>query len=260
VAELVKGTPLEEAYRKDPEATPFRLLRAALALALSSAHERGYKVKGLSQATFHLPVELLAKALGIDRTTLWRNLAPLEEAGLVATARHLGRLAGRVATTGTIWAVVLQPGRRARLRYEDLAHPWRDLDLDRKQGKTAFNVLKAVKKGFRITFRFLLDWALGRRPTPWSPPPTGDELEDILSLPGLAPQERPDLIDRLSATIAWKLGDPGSRRYYAGLLWRVVEGQLRPEALLTLIRRAMAAIGEGVARPGALVAQALGRL
>ncbi|KIX84852.1 hypothetical protein THFILI_00085, partial [Thermus filiformis] len=143
---------------------------------------------------------------------------------------------------------------------EDLAYPWRDLEADKARGRTAFNVLKAVKKGFRLTFRFVLDWALGRRPVPWSPPPTGSELEDILSLPGVAPQERPDLIDRLSATIARKLGDPGSRRYYAGLLWRVVEGQLRPEALLTLIRRAVAAIGEGIARPGALVAQALGRL
>jgi len=76
----------------------------------------------------------------------------------------------------------------------------------------------------------------------------------------VAPQERPDLIDRLSAVIAQKLRDHGSRRYYAGLLWRVVEGQLRPEALLTVIHRAVAAIGEGIARPGALVAQALGRL
>ncbi|KIX84848.1 hypothetical protein THFILI_00170, partial [Thermus filiformis] len=162
MAELVEGSSsatLKELYRKDPEATPFRLLRAVAALALSIAHERGYKAKALSQVVFHLPVELLAKALGIDRTTLWRNLALLEEAGLVATARHFGRLAGRVATTGTIWAVVLQPGRRARLWYEDLAYPWRDLEADKARGRTAFNVLKAVKKGFRLTFRFVLDWA-----------------------------------------------------------------------------------------------------
>ncbi len=48
--------------------------------------------------------------------------------------------------------------------------------------------------------------------------------------------------------MAHELSDMGSRRFYAGLLWKVVEGGLSPHALVHAYHRARAALREGYAR------------
>ncbi|GAA6746888.1 hypothetical protein Thermus71318_23900 [Thermus brockianus] len=262
-AEGERAQALARIRAMDPGATPLRLLRLLVALGLAYAKRKGYKAEALSQVAFHLPVDVVAAKLRVHRATVWRAVDELEKAGLVATRRHFGTLDGRTATTGTVWAVRLKPGKRARFEHGDLAHPWRDLQEDRNKGRTAYRVLQAAERGFKVTFRLLLDWALGNRRMPYEDPAAllGREVDDLLFLAEIAPQERPTAIDRLAETIAHRLGDPGSRRYYAGLLWKVVEGALNPYALLQAIRRALIALQEGgVRRPGALVATALGRL
>ncbi|MCS4558946.1 hypothetical protein L9G74_21235, partial [Shewanella sp. C32] len=54
-----------------------------------------------------------------------------------------------------------------------------------------------------------------------------------------------------------ELGDPHSRRFYAGLLWKVVEGKLSPHALVHAYHRARAAVREGYARRGGAFLQHL---
>ncbi|MEN2983035.1 MAG: hypothetical protein ABDH20_11180 [Thermus sp.] len=68
----------------------------------------------------------------------------------------------------------------------------------------------------------------------------------------------PGLITALAEHIAGRLRDHHSRRFYAGLLWRVVRGELDPWRLLNAIQRVLVDMREGWARwPGALLTSRL---
>ncbi|WP_189093334.1 hypothetical protein [Deinococcus ruber] len=117
-------------------------------LALDVMRLRGLPVRPTT-AEFHLPLELLAAHLEISRETLWRNLKPLTAAGVLAERDHYGTLDGRTAVTGKIWAVSLDPARvlagranRVRISPEAMKYPWRDLDRDRREGRTVFNLTR----------------------------------------------------------------------------------------------------------------------
>lgn len=100
-------------------------------------------------AVFHLPVELLASHLEVSRITVWRNLKPLIEAGIVANRDHYDTLRGASAISGKIWAVSLAPARvmagkapHVRVTKDDLAFHWRDLDADARKGRTAYSATR----------------------------------------------------------------------------------------------------------------------
>jgi hypothetical protein len=227
-----------------------------------------------SQVAFHLPNDLLAAYIGVDRVTVWRWMELLKAAGLADSRRHrswavINGTPG-VYTTGSVWLVRLKPG-RVRWTYEDLAHPWRDLEEDRENGRTAFRVLWPQRKGKRArpSLELLVRWTLGIREAP--PPevlPTKRDPTDIaelFALTDLDPQERPDAIRELAERMAANLADPHSVRLYMRVLWRVVEGKVPATAVYNAYRAAYAPIrhrlyGEGpgrVRRPGALFTAAL---
>ncbi|MDW8482353.1 MAG: hypothetical protein RML14_10915 [Meiothermus sp.] len=63
---------------------PRRLLDLLILLGLETTRARfGQVHPGLTSATFHLPVELLAWYLGVHTTTIWRWRKALEERDLV---------------------------------------------------------------------------------------------------------------------------------------------------------------------------------
>jgi hypothetical protein len=109
--------------------------------------------------------------------------------------------------------VRLKPG-RVKWEYADLAHPWRDLEEDRKHGRTAYRVLwpqgkgkgKNRKKPIRPPLELLVRWTLGIREAP--PPevlltrrdPT--DIAELFALTDLDPQERPDAIQALAERMA----------------------------------------------------------
>jgi len=152
------GRLLEEALAEDPEnsslrelhrlfrekglAGPLRLLGLLQVLARLHLRERhGPEApKKASQALFHLPLDLVAAHLEVHRVTAWRWYRELEEAGLLRAWTHRGSLGGLTRATGTLWAVRLRPG-RVRLYPEELRHPWRDLERDRAEGRTAYRAL-----------------------------------------------------------------------------------------------------------------------
>jgi hypothetical protein len=233
-----------------------------------------------SQVAFHLPNDLLAAYIGVDRVTVWRWMEVLKAAGLADARRHrswavINEQPG-FYTTGNVWLVRLKPG-RVRWDYADLAHPWRHLDEDREDGHTAYRVLwpqgkgkgKNRKKPIRPSLELLVRWTLGIREAP--PPevlltrrdPT--DIAELFALTDLDPQERPDAIQALAERMAHNLGDPHSVKFYMRVLWRVVEGKVPATAVYNAYRAAYSPIrqrlhGEGpgqVRRPGALFAAIL---
>jgi hypothetical protein len=233
-----------------------------------------------SQVAFPLPNDLLAAHIGVDRATVWRWMELLKQAGLADARQHrswavINGTPG-FYTTGNVWLVRLKPG-RVKWEYADLAYPWRDLEEDRRHGRTAYRVLwpqgkgkgKNRKKPIRPSLELLVRWTLGIREAP--PPevlltrrdPT--DIAELFALTDLDPQERPDAIQALAERMAHNLGDPHSVKFYMRVLWRVVEGKVPATAVYNAYRAAYAPIrqrlhGEGpgqVRRPGALFAAVL---
>lgn len=144
-------TCLDEA--EQPE-TAKRIYRTLYQLGLFSLMARGLPSQHVTKVCFHLPVELLAEHLGVNRTTIWRNLKPLMEAGILDARDHYGTLRGETAVTGKLWALSLQPDRvlsgkrdKVKVTHDDLTGiKWRDLDADARKGHTAYNLLKEQKE------------------------------------------------------------------------------------------------------------------
>jgi len=147
-----------------------------------------------SQVSYHLPNDLLAAYIGVDRVTVWRWMELLKAAGLADTRRHRSWAVVNGTPgfyiTGNVWLVRLKPG-RVKWDYEDLAHPWRDLEEDRENGRTAYRVLwpqgkgkgKGKGKAVRPSLELLVRWTLGIREAP--PPevlPTRRDPTDIAEL------------------------------------------------------------------------------
>ncbi len=267
------------AEEKGLQAGPLRLLLLLAALGRRYLRETvGPKaVKKSTQVAFHLPTDLVASFLGVHRTTVWRWAGPLEEARLLYAKSHVASVVRdgeeQNLNTGTVWVVRLKPG-RVRLYVEDLAQPWRDLGKDLEQGRTAYRVIypkgKWRKRGNqverlspeRVSLDLLVKWTLGIREVPvldfLRPAPTENPtIEAAFLLAEMEAQDRPTVIDLLSERMAHELSDMGSRRFYAGLLWKVVEGELSPHALVHAYHRARAALREGYARRGGAFLQHL---
>lgn len=231
---------------------PLRLATLLYRIARGIARTRRM-ARRTGVVVFHLPVEMVAQHLGVDRTTVWRWAKVLKATGILDWRTHYGTLNGTTVATGTVWAVRIRPG-RAKLTYDDLKHPWRNLEEDIRQGATAW-----AWRRMQPDFTTLLLWALGARRGPGAPAPEG--AVGPWAIPYLQEAEKgqlPGLITAIAEHLEGLLRDYGNRRYYAGLLWKVVRGELNPWALLNAIQRVQVDMREGWARrPGALLASRL---
>jgi hypothetical protein len=207
---------------------------------------------------FLLPLEMAALHLGASRQSVhaWKKV--LEKKGLVATdTLHQKLPNGESRAIGTLWAVRLRPG-KARLTMEDYYHPWRNLALDMANGTLSYAWVKAHEQhGIRPTLDVLVLWAQGKRVVP-NTKAVAVDLGLILVLPEVEDSKRPMLITLLSTYLANILDDHRSRRFYAGLMWAVVRGEIPPQYLFALLTRVLRDYMEGhLTRPGAYLVKAL---
>jgi hypothetical protein len=93
----------------------------------------------------HLSAEMLAAKLGrnVDTVRVWTKA--LIALGYLDARPHHSRATrnGQQGTVvdGTLYAIRLQPGHKAKLSFKDLSKSYRDLDADRHAGRTAFRVI-----------------------------------------------------------------------------------------------------------------------
>jgi hypothetical protein len=119
------------------------------ALAVRPAKYRGRGVNWPRQIVLHLSAEMLAAELGrnLDTVREWTKL--LEELGYLHARPHFTRATrnGQKGTVvdGTLYAIRLQPGHKAKLSFKDLSKSYRDLDADRQAGRTAFRVIERAE-------------------------------------------------------------------------------------------------------------------
>ncbi len=207
---------------------------------------------------FMVPLEMLALNLGVSRQTVYSWKKELEEEGLIATDTLRQKLPnGEYRTIGTLWAVRLRPG-KAHLTLDDYLHPWRNLALDMANGILSFAWVKAYQDhGIRPTLDTLVLWATGKRVTP-NTKTVAVDLGLILVLPEVERSKLPALITLIATYLADVLDDHRSRRFYAGLLWSVVRGEIPAQYLFALLVRVIRDYTEGfLTKPGAYLVKTL---
>jgi hypothetical protein len=207
---------------------------------------------------FLLPLEMAALNLGVSRQSVHAWKKELEEEGLIATDTLRQKLPnGEYRAIGTLWAVRLRPG-KAHLTKDDYLHPWRNLAVDMANGILSFAWVRAYQDhGIRPTLDALVLWAQGKRLMP-NTKSVAVDLGLILVLPEVEDSKRPMLITLLSTYLANILDDHRSRRFYAGLMWAVVRGEIPAQYLFALLTRVIRDYMEGhLTRPGAYLVKAL---
>jgi hypothetical protein len=207
---------------------------------------------------FMVPLEMLAIHLGASRQSVYAWKKVLEEEGLIATdTLHQKLPNGQYRAIGTLWAVRLRPG-KAHLTMEDYYRPYRNLALDIANGVLSYNWVKAYEeKGVRPTLDVLVLWAQGRRVLP-NTKTVAVDLGLILVLPEVERSKLPALITLIATYLANVLDDQRSRRFYAGLLWGVVRGEIPAQYLFALLVRVIRDYTEGfLTKPGAYIVKTL---
>jgi hypothetical protein len=207
---------------------------------------------------FMVPLEMLALHLGVSRQTVHAWKKELEEEGLIATDTLRQKLPnGEYRAIGTLWAVRLRPG-KAHLTMEDYYRPYRNLALDMANGVLSYAWVRAYQEhGIRPTLDTLVLWAQGKRVVP-NTKSVAVDLGLILVLPEVESPKIPALITLLATYIADVLDDHRSRRFYAGLLWSVVRGEIPAQYLFALVMRVIRDYLDGyLTRPGAYLVKSL---
>lgn len=262
-------------FTDNPTGTAAVLYRALQATARRAGAARGY-VESTTHVTLHCPLEVVALSLGKHRVTVWRAARRLEALGLVEARPHkTTALNGRTVNDGTLWAVRLNPdeGSPARLTYEEMTHAWRDLDRDRRRGRTAFRLVQERRAERmqqsdkpptgEVDLELLAAWAMPPQHT--ETPLLNDcctserrDLETVLDVQHVDKEDRAAMVDAGARALSGTLGDRGGLMFYRWLLWQLLRLQDRTgaapwHAVYEGARRARADATEGFARrPGAL--------
>lgn len=261
-----------EVARKAPQTLPdsaLALYSALVAAAVETARRRGYSPK-TTHVTFHCPLEQVARACGIDRSTVWRHLPALKALGVVDYRTHKGTLFGETRNTGTLWQVRLSPlrGSRARLTNDDLRHKWRDLEADYRRFRLSSLTLKKQVATYTKDFPnidLMLAWA-SPLPPRYSANPVSSvccttprvSLEAVLDVTNAVKQDRNRMVDLAAQALAQALGDHHSENWFRKLLWNVLRrfdatGEDHSYSIYLAAQRALTDRTEGFAkRSGAL--------
>ena len=258
------------------KAGPRRLLASLHSLGVHVVAARGYACAP-NQVTYHLSQELLALSLSVTTKSVQSWTRELEALGLLDTRAHYGGNRSAARIDGLVLAVSMKPGHTARLHHDDLAHQWRDLEADRKAGRTAWAarqhlMSESVKDPETVTNQVLRQWAVApgfftslplNTDSDIAPRTVQDVVYTLPLLGDIPPRERPALVGKLAHALAHGLNDHHSRAWYASLIWQALEAEqngipaLQP--LAALLARLWADCGEWQAlrRPGALLAARL---
>lgn len=227
--------------------------------ALVVAEARDYSPH-TSHVTFFCPAEIVANALGMHRTTLWRKLKTLTTLGLVDCQDFKTTLNGKTVNAGKLWRVKLNPneGTPAKLDYQEFKHSWRNLEADIKAGKTAYNALhpttqqsENLLKG-KNEVEQILTYALPTGPSS-SPLLTVAGLECVLDLRTANKNERNKMVDLAAQATAHALQDTWVN-FHRKALWNLLrQYDLGFDYFLPyyeLVQRTRGEVKEGYARKG----------
>jgi hypothetical protein len=210
------------------------LYTVLVGVAVETAKSRDH-APNTTEVVLHMPLEQVAKSVGLHRTTVWRNLPELQQLGLVAYRPHKASCRGETRNSGCVWRIRLTPerGSKARLTRLDMKHKWRDLDGDVKRGRTSFRALKddvqhtqdSPLKGFDL--QPLLSWTLPSRltKTPLKAVCCTTEkisLEAVLDVKNAPKEERNTMVALAAQAMAQALNDAKSNGWYQKLLWQLL--------------------------------------
>jgi hypothetical protein len=232
--------------------------------------QRGY-CAAVSQVHFFCPGEVVADALCIARSTMYRKLSELKAAELVEARAHYVTYKGRTVADGMVWAVKMHPerSRPVKVPYDALKKSYRCLSADIAAGRTAFRQTGQSKKTptKQVDIQKILAWALP--PSTTQIPDKGltvrSDLEAVLDVPFVDKEARSAAVDGAARALAMSLSDPGGLMFYRWLLWQLLRLSDRHQGdywhqVYEQARRARADAAEGFARrPGALFVSRLRR-
>ncbi len=249
--------------------TAERIYRALHGVALATAQAKAQALT-VSQVVIHQAVELVALHLGISRVTFYKHLATLKRLGLVAARGHVSSYGGLARKDGTLFAVALKTGHRARLRYDDLKHKWRDLAGDIASGtRTAWSVLQGLQskdsKEREISQAQLVAWAVNPGSidkTPVTSDCKGTVREYVYSLDlliGTHPKQRAETVNQYAQALAAGYGDSTNLNFWRWLLWRALNSERDGIPMLYRLQNALTRLQadieewQGLKKPGALL-------
>lgn len=103
------------------------------------------------QMVLHLPNEMMAAQVEKNVSTLRLWTPILEALGYIDARPHYTTMTTRdgqriPVIDGTLYAIRLQPGHKAKLTYQDLNAQYRNLDEDRQAGRTAWKVVQRAEQ------------------------------------------------------------------------------------------------------------------
>ena len=219
---------------------------------------RGY-IATVTQVHFFCPGEIVAHALGMARSTLYRKINELKKSDLIDARAHYVTHEGRTKADGMVWAVKMHPERSGRVSvpYDALKASYRCLSADIVDGRTAFRQIGQSKEHQEklVGIELLLSWALPPQSTqnPVISMTVRSDLEQILDVPFAEKQDRNAAVNGAAVAMSQALGDKGGLMFYRWLLWQLLRleaiGKDAPWSMVyEQVRRAQADAREGFAR------------
>jgi hypothetical protein len=229
---------------------------------------RGY-CTAVSVVHFFVPGEIVADALCMARSTLYRKIAELKAADLIDARAHYVTHRGRTRADGMVWAVKMHPERPGpvRVAYDFLKKSYRCLSADVADGCTAFRQIGQSKENPKrqVDIKKMFAWALPPSTTqiPDISLTVRSDLERVLDVPFVDKEARGAAVDGAARALSVSLSDPGGLMFYRWLLWQLLRLSDRHQGdhwhmVYEQARRARADAAEGFARkPGALLVSRL---
>ena len=198
-----------------------------ICIARHVADARGY-VATVTQVHFFCPGEIMAHALGMARSTMYRKIDELKAANLIDARAHYVTHEGRTKADGMVWAVKMHPERSGRVSvpYDALKASYRCLSADIADGRTAFRQIGQSKEHQEqsVDIEKILSWALPPQQTknPVTLMTVRADLEQILDVPFASKVDRIAAVDGAAVAMSQALGDKGGLMFYRWLLWQLL--------------------------------------
>ncbi|WP_412030617.1 hypothetical protein [Deinococcus yunweiensis] len=206
----------------------------------------------------------------MSRVTFYKHLSALRVLGLVVSRGHVSSYGGLARKDGTLFAVAFKAGHRARFRYDDLKHKWRDLAGDIASGtRTAWSVLQGLQskkpKERVVSQTQLVAWSLNPGSIDKSPVTSdckGSVQEYVYSLDLLVdthPRRRAEAVNRYAQALAAGYGDSSNLNFWRWLLWRALDSERDGIPTFYRLQNALTRLQvdieewQGLKRPGALL-------
>lgn len=229
---------LPESYQspfvKNLTKTAIKIYTTLVEVAYDVSERRGYKASP-NQVTFFCPAEIIAYALGIGRTTLYRHLTCLRESGLIDQRGHYTSCNGQTRADGSLWAVNMKPDitKAAKLHHDDLHSQYRNLAEDIDNKRTAYAAIQEMKQsnkptkdiqGKELILKFIPLPPTNKESTLslTVPPSESADIAAVLDIPEVHRNDRNQAVAYAGYQCALYLNDLANVTFYRWLLWQAL--------------------------------------